>query len=127
MDGQKKRSSLRAGVTKLINDLTWMMASPTATIGELHDNLNVLTMKETALRELDAAIELLVEDDQFESELESVESYQTSICLAKSKVTRRIEEMRISLSGIQAPGPSTERVTRGQNSEYRVNVKLPKL
>ncbi|KAL1468557.1 hypothetical protein MTO96_025326 [Rhipicephalus appendiculatus] len=128
MDRQKKkRSSLRAGVTKLINDLALMMASPTATIGELQDNLNVLTMKETALQELDAAIELLVEDDQFESELEIVESYQTSICLAKSKVTRRIEEMRISLSGIQAPGPSTERVTRGQNSEYRVNVKLPKL
>lgn len=49
-------------------------------------------MKEAALRDIDKQIEDIVDDENFELEVEAAEEYFVSICVAKSKRSLRIEE-----------------------------------
>lgn len=93
---RRKRATLRAGVTKTISDSNALLDTQSTTTGELQDILNVLIMKEAALRDIDKQIEDLVDDENLELELEAAEANYVSICVAKSKLSRRIEENQLT-------------------------------
>ncbi|XP_077541162.1 uncharacterized protein LOC144153382 [Haemaphysalis longicornis] len=91
---KRKRATLGDGVTKTISDSNALLDSQTESNGELQDLLNVLVMKESALRDIDKQIEDTIDEQNLEQEWEATEGYYVSICVAKSKLSRRIEEIQ---------------------------------
>lgn len=71
---KRKRAVARSSTTKLINEVSTMDDS--ASIGELEEKLNLLTLKEDSLKELDREIEKGVEDEAFEEEIACSEMYR---------------------------------------------------
>ncbi|KAH7944871.1 hypothetical protein HPB49_001388 [Dermacentor silvarum] len=76
---RQKRATVRAAVTKIINDMTTLMRTEPTPSSELTDHLNLLKIKETMLRDLENQVEEHVTDDNLEDELQSVGQYQESI------------------------------------------------
>ncbi|KAG0419569.1 hypothetical protein HPB47_004012 [Ixodes persulcatus] len=68
--------------------------SSDATAGELTKNLNILELKETALKAVDSEIEDAVDMDHLEEEMESVEVYQVSICRLRTRTTLKLDALR---------------------------------
>ncbi|KAL1445249.1 hypothetical protein MTO96_045124 [Rhipicephalus appendiculatus] len=85
---RRKRTTVRAAVTRIINEMTTLMQTEPTPTGELTDHLNLLKIKETMLTDLDSQIEEHVADDNLEDEMQSVGQYQDSIVLAKSRAER---------------------------------------
>ncbi|KAH9378466.1 hypothetical protein HPB48_016554 [Haemaphysalis longicornis] len=126
MDRHKRnRATLRAGMTKTISDSNALLDSQTASIAELQDLLNVLVMKESALRDIDKQIEDTVDEQNLEQEWEAAEGYYVLICVAKSKLSRRIEEIQrpqVSNSPMNNVEPSN--AARVHSS---ASIKLPRM
>lgn len=122
---RRKRATLRAGVTKTISDSNALLDTQSTTTGELQDILNVLIMKEAALRDIDKQIEDLVDDENLELVLEAAEAYYVSICVAKSKLSRRIEEnQRPQTANAPMTNLGSPSAPRADSS---ATIKLPRL
>ncbi|KAG0430402.1 hypothetical protein HPB47_022732 [Ixodes persulcatus] len=65
---QKKRTTLRAATTKVINEIGALLTSDPTEIGELEEKLDILLLKEASLKELDREIEPSVEDEALAEE-----------------------------------------------------------
>ncbi|KAL1484720.1 hypothetical protein MTO96_032415 [Rhipicephalus appendiculatus] len=83
-----KRAVVRTSTTKLLNDIAAM--EDDASLGELEEKINLLTLKEDSLKELDREIENGVEDDALEEEISSSENYKEKISIAKTKLQRML-------------------------------------
>ncbi|KAH7937135.1 hypothetical protein HPB49_008098 [Dermacentor silvarum] len=114
---RRKRATVRAVVTRIINDMTTLMQTEPTPSGELTDRRNLLKIKETMLTDLDNQVEEHVTNDNLEDELQSVGQYQESIVLAKSRAER-------ILSALQT---TTTHASHDDFHQAPVHVKLPKL
>ncbi|KAL3248976.1 hypothetical protein MRX96_056234 [Rhipicephalus microplus] len=81
---KRKRAVVRTSTTKLLNDIATM--EDDASLGELEEKINLLTLKEDSLKELDREIEIGVEDDALEEEIACSENYKEKINVARTKV-----------------------------------------
>ncbi|KAL1444437.1 hypothetical protein MTO96_029858 [Rhipicephalus appendiculatus] len=85
---KRKRAVVRTSTTKLLNDIAAM--EDDASLGELEEKINLLTLKEDSLKELDREIENGVEDDALEEEIACSENYNEKISVAKTKLQRML-------------------------------------
>ncbi|XP_064466520.1 uncharacterized protein LOC135377780 [Ornithodoros turicata] len=116
---KRKRSTIRAAVIKITDEITQLAQQTISTQvkGELQQKFDLLAVKESALIELNASIEeLTIEDEDFDEELTGSQAYEDKICLAKS-----VAKQLLSNPATDAPLSSNP---RNRNS---TSVKLPKL
>ncbi|KAH7947434.1 hypothetical protein HPB52_011833 [Rhipicephalus sanguineus] len=71
---KRKRALVRTSTKKLLNDIATM--EDDASLGELEEKINLLSLKEDSLKELDRGIESGVEDDALEEEIACSETYK---------------------------------------------------
>ncbi|KAL1414382.1 hypothetical protein MTO96_030363 [Rhipicephalus appendiculatus] len=102
---KRKRVVVRTSTTKLLNDIAAM--EDDASLGELEEKINLLTLKEDSLKQLDREIENGVEDDALEEEIACSENYKEKINIAKTKLQRMLH---CSVSG--------QCVTRGTSANF---------
>ncbi|KAL3223345.1 hypothetical protein MRX96_027597 [Rhipicephalus microplus] len=88
---KRKRAVVRTSTTKLLNDIATM--EDDASLGELEEKINLLTLKEDSLKELDREIEIGVEDDALEEEIACSENYKEKINVARTKVQLMLREL----------------------------------
>ncbi|KAG0423885.1 hypothetical protein HPB47_000376 [Ixodes persulcatus] len=89
---KRKRTTLRAATTKVINEIGALLTSDPTEIGELEEKLDILLLKEASLKELDREIEPSVEDEALAEEVSGAEGYAERISVAKTRVKRKIKE-----------------------------------
>lgn len=114
---KRKRGTLRASTTKIINEMKSLLDGNPLPIGELNEHLNMLKQK-TVLADLDKEIEQHVPDEELDEEFATAEHYQDSI----DRMIYRSERK------LAATCPSA--ISTGQEvapSRERVQVRLPKL
>ncbi|KAL3214593.1 hypothetical protein MRX96_034819 [Rhipicephalus microplus] len=87
---KRKRAVVRTSTTKLLNDIATM--EDDASLGELEEKINLLTLKEDSLKELDREIEIGVEDDALEEEIACSENYKEKINVARTKVQLMLQQ-----------------------------------
>lgn len=124
---KRKRTSLRAATTRVINEIGALLTSYPSEIGELEEKPDILLIKEASLKEFDKEIEAVVEDEALEEEVSGAEGYAERISVAKTRVKRKFKEHETrnnTASGF---------LTRGSDSGQPLfnhaltTVRLPKL
>lgn len=125
---KRKRITLRAATTKIINEIGVLLATDPTDIGELEETFDILLLKEASLKELDKEIEPSVECDALEEEISGAEGYAERISVTKTRVNRKLKGQelqndRASGSSTQGSGSGQTPVDRGQ---LPTTVKLPK-
>ncbi|XP_064464421.1 uncharacterized protein LOC135375698 [Ornithodoros turicata] len=115
---KRKRSTIRAAVTKITEDIVQLTQQPSTTNlkGELQQKLDLLTVKESALEQLNVAIEELTTDEAYDEELTGSQAYEDKICTTRS----------IAKHALDSP-PTDARSSSNSRSQNSTNVKLPKL
>lgn len=128
---KRKRTVVRSSTTKLINDITDKRDS--ASIGELESNLDLLSLKERSLKELDEEIHTVIEVEELEDDVASAESYAEKIIVAKSEVRSWIKDLK-SGNEKAAATAATRQTDPRQQAETSMTpvppvqvVRLPKL
>ncbi|KAH7938623.1 hypothetical protein HPB51_028859 [Rhipicephalus microplus] len=96
-----------------------------ASLGELEEKINLLTLKEDSLKELDREIEIGVEDDALEEEIACSENYKEKINVARTKVQLMLRELSCTnaASGLcirHAVLPLEDPIIRGLRSQYQI-------
>ncbi|XP_040078073.2 uncharacterized protein LOC120849874 [Ixodes scapularis] len=91
---RRKLAVIRSAVTRAINEFQALLSSSDATAGELTENLNILELKEAALKAVDSEIQDGVDIDHLEEERESVEAYQVLICRLRTRATLKLDALR---------------------------------
>ncbi|KAG0429838.1 hypothetical protein HPB47_023244 [Ixodes persulcatus] len=84
---KRKRTTPRAGTTKIINEIGVLLATDPTDIGELEETFYILLLKEASLKELDKEIEPSVEYDALEEEISGAEgllSFKDVLCFTKT-------------------------------------------
>lgn len=123
---RRKRAVIRSAVTRATNELQALLDSSDATAGELTENLNILELKEAALKAVDGEIEDGVDIDHLEEEMESVEAYQVSICRLRTIATLKLDALR-------TPNITSNAVERLQDRDQghlrsrTIAIQLPRL
>ncbi|KAL1433392.1 hypothetical protein MTO96_012598 [Rhipicephalus appendiculatus] len=108
---KSKRAVVRTSTIKLLNDIAAMEAD--ASLGELQEKINLLTLKEDSLKELDREIENGVGDDALEEEIACSENYKEKISIAKTKLQRMLRDHIIrelpsaQISSVQSTGAAS--------------------
>ncbi|KAG0439996.1 hypothetical protein HPB47_016440 [Ixodes persulcatus] len=90
---RRKRAVIRSAVTRATNELEALLDSSDATAGELTESLNILVLKEAALKAVDGEIEDGVDIGHLEEEMESVEAYQVSVCRLRTRATLKLDAL----------------------------------
>ncbi|XP_075743772.1 uncharacterized protein LOC142802692 [Rhipicephalus microplus] len=128
---KRKRAVVRTSTTKLLNDIATM--EDDASLGELEEKINLLTLKEDSLKELDREIEIGVEDDALEEEIACSENYKEKINVARTKVQLMLRELSctnaasVSASLDRTSSSSDQRESSRNIPQVTPTVKLPKL
>ncbi|XP_037502495.1 uncharacterized protein LOC119376894 [Rhipicephalus sanguineus] len=126
---KRKRAVVRTSTTKLLNDIATM--EDDASLGELEEKINLLSLKEDSLKELDREIESGVED--LEEEIACSETYKERISVAKTKVQRMLRERNCTNTSLvtasldRTSSSSDQRESSNNIPQVTPTVKLPKL
>ncbi|XP_064470062.1 uncharacterized protein LOC135384806 [Ornithodoros turicata] len=124
---KRKRGAIRAAATILIDGIQQLLDGPHSPSlrGDLQEKLDLLKVKETALEELNLAIEEMVLDDKvYDEEIAGSQTYQDRICVAKS---RAVQKLNMEYGRELADGSRRHGQGGGDYSTLETTVKLPKL
>lgn len=130
---QKSRGIIRAAVTRLISKLDALGSAEDQAVHEIQDTAHLLLERRDQLRDLDAAVQNTIQDDDaFEEDFTNSTRYQDDISLALSRA-RRITAPTVD----RAPPPNDAGTPVGDNQRNHVRdipstsgvrtVALPKL
>lgn len=123
----RKRAARRAQVTKLATEVTSLRGDQTATTASLKGLLARLQANDKELRDANAEIEPLIEEEHLDAEYETVIGYEEQLANAIAEVQSRLDELQLS----QRDSSATPSVQASQSPSAMLHaqngIKLPKL
>lgn len=119
---KKKRKTLRAQVSRLVGEAEKLLPLPTPSVEELEVLIERLLLVEAQLKEVNAAIEPLLTDEDAEEEFTHTIGYSDKIVTCLARLRGRVK--RSSDNYNAGGGNSEERTIRTTTA---AKIKLPKL